>query len=133
MAKTETNPKVREWLGNMTNLINLLANACYCSPWFSFGVLKETYDNFLTPREKERVVCKEAIWASVLLNGGSIQVCDVKEEKSHPLDFNMLLIGGSKLMKVHPQVMQRLFDEEDDFYDNDAVIQYAIFGKWVFG
>ena len=127
------NPKVSEWLGDMTNLINVLANASYGSSWFNFGVLKGTYETYLTPRERETLVCREPKWASVLLNGGSIEVYDVEEEEPHTLDFNMLLVGASKLMEEHPQVMQRLLDEEDDFYDNDAIIQYSIFGEWVYG
>ena len=41
--------------------------------------------------------------------------------------------GFKKVLAKHPKVYARIMEQESDFYDADAVIQYAVFGKWVYG
>lgn len=128
------NDTIQKYFSNEENLVNLLANASYCSPFFSFGVEKGMYDTYLTKEERnDEDLCREDKWAKVLLRGGSIIVYDVEEDEEHVVDLNMIYVGATKLMEEHINVIARIFEENDDFYDNDAVIQYAMFGKWVYG
>ena len=132
--ENQINEKVQKFFSDEENLVNLLANASYSSPFFSFGVKKGTYDAYLNEDENnDKDLCREDKWAKVLLRGGSIMLYDVEEEEEHVLDLHMIYVGATKLMEEHEKVMANIFEEEDDFYDNDAVIQYAIFGEWVYG
>ena len=133
MATNEINAKVKEWFKDTENLINFLSTASYDSFFFSFRVKKGTYEDFLTPEEYDTLDCCEDKWAHVLQRGGSIQIFDIEEEETFPLDLGQILTGATKLMEENPVAMQRIFDGEDDFYDNDAIIQYAIFGEIVYG
>ena len=128
------NDTIQKYFSNEENLVNLLANASYGSSFFSFGVEKGMYDTYLTKEERnDEDLCREDKWAKVLLRGGSIIVYDIEEDEEHVVDLNMIYVGATKLMEEHIDAIIRLFSQDDDFYDNDAVIQYAMFGEWVYG
>lgn len=133
--ETEINLKIKQWFNNFDNLVNLFSSASYNSYWFLFGAKKGTYNKYLTKEQRENLECREEKWAQVLLNGGEICVEDLSDEEEtiYTINLQKIIIGATTLLKEHPQVIARIFTETEDFYDTDAVIQYAIFGEWVYG
>lgn len=130
--ENKINPQVRHFFSNEENLINLLANASYPS-FFHYGALKGTYDKYITQKERLQNLCREDKWAKVLLRGGCIAIYDIEEDEQHLVDFNMILKGATIVQEQYPKSMARMFVGEDDFFDNDAIIQCAIFGEIIYG
>lgn len=116
------------------NLVDLLTTAFYGSYWFSARIPDE-YKKLVNPDSE----CREEKWADVLKKGGKIMVIDWEEEdeneSEHLIDLNDICKGLMKLHNEHLHVYARVmtFDGDADYYDADAVIQYAIFGEWVYG
>ena len=113
------------------NLVDLLSTAFYGSSWFS--VLRdEAFEHLIKPTSE----CREDKWADVLKGGGKIRVMDWEDDETqYDLSLDDIVNGLMKLQEEHLHVYARVmtFDGDADFYDADAVIQYAIFGKWVYG
>lgn len=112
------------------NLIDLLSTAFYNSSWFT-AYIPDEYKHLVNLNSE----CREDKWADVLKKGGKICVVDWEEDEKHLIDLNDICNGLIKLQEEHLHVYARVmtFDGDADFYDADAVIQYAIFGKWVYG
>lgn len=121
---------IRQALLKEDNLVDLLSTAFYGSSWFS-GTIPEKCRHLVKPTSE----CREDKWADVLKNGGCIIVYDWEEEKEYELTLDAIVKGMEKLSGEHLNVCARVmtFDGDADFYDADAVIQYAIFGEWVYG
>ena len=117
------------------NLVDLLSTAFYGSTWFTASVDKEKYGNLIKPSSEYR----EQIWADVLMGGGTLIVTEteteVDDEVEHEISLKDICKGITKLHDKHLNVYARVmaFDGSADFYDADAVIQFAVFGEWVFG
>lgn len=112
------------------NLVDLLSTAFYNSSWFTAYIPSE-YRSLVNLNSE----CREDKWADVLTKGGKICVVDEEENEKYLIDLNDICNGLMKLQEEHLHVYARVmsFSGEADFYDADAVIQYAIFGKWVYG
>lgn len=129
------NPKVDKWFSDTENLATLLSTASYGNDWFMFDApSKEECEFFIQNyAEQKKYLCIEDEWAEILLGGGMITIIDTEENCPHTLNIDMLLLGASKLLDEHPMVMARIFAKKDDLTDADALIQYALFGEWIYG
>ena len=77
---------------------------------------------------------REDWWADVLLNGGYILVCDKEEEeKPRKLTIEKLEKAWQSDDVEAVRAKANILNEEDDYYDADAIIQIAVFGEVVFG
>lgn len=122
---------IRQTLLKEDNLVDLLSTAFYGSDWFS--VIRDEAFEHLIRQESE---CREEKWADILKGGGKVRVIDWEDdEKQYDLSLDDICNGLMKLHNEHLHVYARVltFDGDADFYDADAVIQYAIFGEWVYG
>lgn len=123
---------IKSIVNNKEFLVNFLSTASYGSTWFAFGTHtdtpKEIYENAKLLNE-----CREEIWADVLLNGGFLLVEDVEEEKDYKVSIKDIEKGFATFMLECPQAYARIMDEEDDFYDDDALMQVIVFGEVVYG
>lgn len=122
---------IKQALLKEDNLVDLLSTAFYGSSWFS-ATREEKYDHLIKPTSE----CREEKWADILKGGGKIKVIDWEEdEEEHDLSLDDIVKGLEKLAEKHLHVYTRVmtFDGDADFYDADAVIQFAIFGEWVYG
>lgn len=123
---------IKNIVNNKEFLVNFLSTASYGSTWFAFGTHTDTpreiYENAKLLNE-----CREEIWADVLLNGGFLLVEDVEEEKDYKVSINDIEKGFTTFMLECPQAYARIMDKEDDFYDDDALMQVIVFGEVVYG
>lgn len=113
------------------NLVDLLSTAFYGSSWFTASVDKEKYGNLIQPTSE----CREEVWTDVLMGGGTLIVEDFEEDSEYEISLDDICKAIAKLHDEHLNVYARImsFDGEADYYDADAVIQYAVFGEWVYG
>lgn len=113
-------------------LVNFLSTASYGSTWFAFGTHKDTpkdiYENAKLLNE-----CREEIWADVLLNGGFLLVEDVEEEKDYKVSLKDIEKGFKTFMVECPRAYANIMNEEDDYFDDDALMQVIVFGEVVYG
>lgn len=73
--------------------------------------------------------CYEEVLGEILRNGGKITVYDREDDKEYELTLEKLLDGWKKHI-------EKGGSDDFDMYDaNDAdgVLQYAIFGDWIYG
>ena len=122
---------IRQALLKEDNLVDLLSTAFYGSPWFSVSV-DESFSHSIKPTSD----CREEKWADVLKAGGKIRITDWEDDETqYDLSLDDIVKGIEKLSESHLHVYSRVmtFDGDADFYDADAVIQFAIFGEWVYG
>lgn len=113
------------------NLISLLSTAFYGSEWF-YATRSDKYENLIRPQSE----CREEKWADILKGGGSIVVVDVEDEESeHEINLNDIVRALAKISVEYPKVYGRVmcFDGSADFYDCDCVIQFAVYGDWIYG
>lgn len=74
-------------------------------------------------------------YALALLNGGTINFVDIEDSnKVYVLDYKGLLKGVEMFITNHKKYdISKMFNGQEDAYDMDIIIQYAIFGELVFG
>ncbi len=123
---------VKSIVSNKEWLVGVLADSTYNSYWGRFGVHTDTpkdiYENAKLVNE-----CREEIWADVLLNGGFFLVEDLEDEKEYKLSLKDFEKGLRKLISDYPQNYTNIMTEEGDYYDNDAMLQCAVFGDVIYG
>lgn len=73
--------------------------------------------------------CYEEVLGEILRSGGKIVVYDREEGKEHDLTMEKLLDGWKKHIEAGGSTD---FDEYDT-NDADGIIQYAVFGEWIYG
>ena len=121
---------IKNFLLKGENLIDLLSTAFYSSPWFYGAIDKEKYGNLIQPTSE----CREEKWADVLKGNGKMIVIDAEDDDTeHEISLQDIINAFEIIIIKHPKLYARLIEQEDDFYDADAVIQYAVFGEWVYG
>lgn len=129
MAKTKKT--IRSIVANKEFLVNFLSTATYGSYWFTFGTHQDTpkdiYENAKLFNE-----CCEEIWADVLLNGGFILVNDVEEEKDYKVSLKDIVKGFKTFMIECPRAYADIMEGNDDYFDDDALIQVILFGEVVY-
>lgn len=113
-------------------LVNFLSTASCGSSWFAFGTHQDTpkdiYENAKLLNE-----CCEEIWADVLLNGGFLLVEDVEEGKDYKVSLKDIEKGFKTFMLEFPRAYANIMDENDDYWDDDALMQVIVFGEVVYG
>ncbi len=118
-------------------LINIFATAFYSSFWgcaHTPNFTEEEEKKYITASDDEKENwCREDRWAHILLNGGYITVEDAEEEEEYKLTFEMMEKGWQLAIEKYPRIYAAIAEGQDDFYDDDAVIQLAIFGEIVYG
>ena len=123
---------IKSIVSNKEFLENFLSTASYDSSWFAFGTHQDTpkdiYENAKMLNEY-----REGIWADVLLNGGFLLVEDVEEEKDYKVSLKDIEKGFATFMLEYPQAYANIMNEEDDYFDDDALMQVIVFGEVVYG
>ena len=123
---------VKSIVGNKEFLENFLSTASYGSSWFAFGTHqdtpKEIYENAKFFNEY-----REGVWADVLLNGGFLLVEDVEEGKDYKVSLGDIEKGFKTFMVECPRAYANIMNEEDDYFDDDALMQTIVFGEVVYG
>lgn len=113
-------------------LSDLLSNASYGNSWFAFGTHKDTPEE-VYQAAKSIYECREDIWAYNLLHGGYLLVEDVEEETDYKLSLKDIIKGMKIMILNYPRMYASLMYDGGDIYDNDAVIQCAVFGELTYG
>lgn len=131
---------ISDFLKNKENLITILSDAFFNSPWFVPHTPKAMA--FHAENAKEQGIdtdnwCREEKWAYILLNGGYIVIedesDDEEENKTYNLTLENLNEGWKHLIKNHPEMYANIMAENTDFYDMDGLIQCSIFGQIIYG
>lgn len=115
------------YLKSRKNLSDLLSTAFSGSSWFAVCTPKK-YRNKYSDFE----YCEDK-WAQILIDGGYINVIDDEGEVTYKLTLEMLY---NAWISDDPQVARakaNVLEENADLYDADAIVQYALFGKVMFG
>lgn len=86
----------------------------------------------------EDVICREDVWVQILLDGNSLIFTENEEGGAgkHELTFSKLLQGIDKYFKSGFGAGCKNFDEleeKGDFYDNEAILQFALFDEVIYG
>lgn len=113
-------------------LVNFLSTASCGSSWFAFGTHTDTPDE-VYQKAKANNECCEEVWADVLLNGGFLLVEDAEEEKDYKVSLKDIEKGFKTFMLECPQAYANIMDENDDYWDDDALMQVIVFGEVVYG
>lgn len=117
-------------LQDKENLVDLLSTALYGNFWAG-AYTKDEYKELINPDSE----CIEENWADVLLGGGKLTITDCEEDEEFDIDLPKLAKAIRKIREVEPEIYARVikFDGSADMIDADCVIQYAVFGEWVYG
>ena len=122
---------IRQALLKEENLVDLLSTAFYGNEWFTCEIPDKW--KYLVKSSSD---CREDKWSDVLKGGGNITITDWEDDESkHDISLEDIVKGLEKLYNEHLNVYARVmsFDGDADFYDADAVMQYAVYGEWVYG
>lgn len=122
--------KIKQLLQDPERLSDILSTATYDSPWFGVSVHPHTPEVLYKNTEFE---CREDKWARVLLGGGWLEVEDVEEENSYKVGMKEFEKGFRKFMEECPHNYANIMEENEDFYDADALLQTIVFGEVVYG
>ncbi|WP_407404728.1 hypothetical protein [Sodaliphilus sp.] len=79
--------------------------------------------------------CLEDVWARAILDGCALTVTDMEEGEEHGLTLEDILTGLDLLQANNPSMWARVVENDGsaDMIDCDAVLQYAVFGEWIYG
>lgn len=123
------------------DLSTLLANAC--ADVCGFSGAKEKDRKSYNAAKKQLIAegailpCVEDIWARMLLNGGSMEFTDPEDGREievniHDIAKAVIDYGNSHVASdLGPSL--KAIAEDGDFYDADAVIQFAMYGNVIYG
>lgn len=127
---------IAKFLQTTENIVAILADALYSSSWF-VGYIPNEMKPLREKAEQTGMAtdqwCREDYWAYILEQGGYICLDDTEEEQTYQLTLEKMSKGWEMLSEQHPKVTARIIEGDYDFYDVDAVLQYAVFGEWVYG
>ena len=110
------------------HIVNLLANGLADICGIEILDYKEedydfAYKDLLDKGKKDDDICREEIWTQILFNKKPLILID-EEGESHNL-----YLSNIKEQRVN----WKWLEENGDFYDNNAILQKAIFGEVVYG
>ena len=113
---------------NFEHIVDLLANGTSGICGFETIDWKEedydyAYKDLLDKGYKEDDICREDIWAQILFNGKPLILID-EEGESHNLYLK-------DIEELH--VNWQWLEDNGDFYDNNAILQRAVYGEVVYG
>lgn len=117
-------------LQDKENLVDLLSTALYGNFWAG-AYTKDEYKDLIKPDSE----CIEDEWADILLGGGKLTITDCEEDEEFDIDLPTIAKAIRKVRKEEPEIYARVikFDGDADMIDADCVLQYAVFGEWVYG
>ena len=81
-------------------------------------------------------ICIEDVYIEILKNGDCIQFTDFQEDELINLDINNALSNFNSLKDEEKMELAKFLDEDDfstDAWDCFNALQYAFFGKIIFG
>lgn len=113
-------------------LVGFLADVAYNSYWARFGTHQDTPTE-VRKNAKANNVCREEIWADVLLNGGFLRVEDREDGKEYKVSLKDVEKGFKRLMFMYPRIYANIMTKESDFYDVDALLQCIVFKDIIYG
>ncbi|MBQ0073184.1 MAG: hypothetical protein KBT34_03215 [Prevotella sp.] len=122
------------------NLVNILSGATYGNSSVQIKSPRKVYDKLKEEfGDKWDEMCREDVWAEVLLHGGKLAIYDLEDEDEE---------GNAPKIKVGIEDFGRAFEkwrderpqdyadfctENDDFYTGWNFLQYVQFGEIVYG
>lgn len=90
---------------------------------------KAAKERLLGPDRPDADLCYEDVLAEILEHGGKLTVYDREDDKDYELTMEKLLDGWKKYL-------EKTGNDDFDEYDADSadgILQYAIFGDWIYG
>ena len=126
------NKKIENIVKDKEFLISFLSDSTYSSYWAKVSISDDT-DMALREKSAKENECREEQWADVLLGGGSLDVYDYEEDKTHNISLKNVIKGFKKLIIAYPKAYASIMDESADFYDYDAFLQCVVFGDVIYG
>lgn len=129
-TKVSKGDYVTKCLQEKENLASFLSDALYGNPWAG-AYTKDEYKELINPDSQ----CREDKWADVLLGDGKLTITDCEEDEEFDIDLPKFAEALRKIREVEPEIYARVikFDGSADMWDADCVLQYAVFGEWVYG
>ena len=126
------------------HLVDLLANAT--SGMLAFTAIdydeedaKKAVNELKTKLHfTDDMICREDVWLQILADGNSLILTETDEGggNDHKLTLLKLLKGIDMYFKSDYGCKAKNFEELEengDFYDNEAILQLAIFGDVIYG
>lgn len=109
---------------------NILSGALHDNHWVSARMDEDTYNTHKRPGD-----IIEEVWARAILDGCALTIIYRGEDKAHDIMLEDILTGLDLLQENHPKVWARIIcnDGDDDMWDYDALLQYAVFKDWIYG
>lgn len=131
---------IRDFTTIHENLVNLLSVATYGNHW----PLVRAYKSDARKGLFENCTCREDKWATALLLGKGIIICDLfsedwdgEDELPETAKHRITIAdvrNGLKLMRdKYPYHFADLVSENDDLYTGDVWLQLAVFGEVIYG
>lgn len=121
-------------------LSDWLSTAIYGNFWCECSTHVDTTDDVYENAKKNNT-CREEIWADVLLNGGALNIVDVEEwdldDENSEAEHKLTLADIEKVIPLfmlnYPRQWANIIEGQDDLIDADALLQFAVFGDWIYG
>lgn len=106
--------------------------------WAQIGYNAEDYKaaraRLIESGRPDSELCYEDILAEILEDGGKLTVTDREDGKDYELTMEKLLDGWKAYIIWSRSVGRSGTDfDEYDAEDADGILQYAIFGEWIYG
>lgn len=122
------------------NLVNILSDATYGNSSVQIKSPRKVYDKLKEEfGDKWDEMCREDVWAEVLLHGGKLAVYDLEDEDEEG-NAPKIKVGlkdfGNAFEKWRDECPQDYADfctGHDDFYTGWNFLQYVQFGEVVYG
>ena len=80
------------------------------------------------------IPCYCDVALQVMENGKAVVLEDSEDDKLHELTFEKLIQGCAKYSQWRGKDIHKMMQESDfDANDADGIIQFALFGEWIYG
>ena len=113
-------------------LSDWLSTASYGNIWCSVFIHNDTSDS-LYNEAKEIKETREDEMAYILKRGGSILVIDEEEERDYKVTYEDIKNGIQTFVLNYPRQWAAIVEGDADLYDADILLQWIVFGEYVYG
>lgn len=113
-------------------LSDWLSTASYGNFWCSVWTHSDTSDSLYEKAKKVKDT-REGELAYVLKRGGSICVVDNEEEREYKVTYEDIKNGIQTFVLNYPRQWAAIVEGDADLYDADILLQWIVFGEYVYG
>lgn len=111
----------------------MLSAATYGVDTFSIEIPEDSKQLADTIRKMQPDICKETLWAVILVKGGNLTVIDNEEEKKYTIDRIKIASRYAMWIDTDPAGYSLFCDENEDATTGLNWLQILIFGEIIYG